>query len=234
MVATNPSPPTNIGCYNILAESVEVIFQDGAANGSPINSRQIAYSFYPSTPAQNGTTYPIVASDGSTTIHGLIPATTYYFWARTHNAVGYSAWSVRAQAYIPTAPDAPSTPWVYDVQPTQLTVGWSPNGDGGSPIVEYQLGWGTDPDTPQNVWTENSPAIISALAPGTVYYFAVRARNAIGWGPYSGNVSTRTVAGVRVNDNGTWRLALPYVKDGGTWRLAQPWVKESGVWRRTT
>lgn len=234
MVATNPSPPTHLTISNITGDSVFVTFTDGAFNGAPINSRQIAYSFYPSTPAQSGTTYPVVASDGSTTISGLISATTYYFWARTHNSVGYSAWSVRAQAFIPKEPDPPTTPWLSDIQPDRITVNWAPNWDGGAAIVEYQVGWGTNDTTPDNMESRWPPTTIGSLAPGIVYYFYARARNVVGWSGWSGPVSNRTIAGVRVKEGEIWRLALPYVKDGDTWRLVQPWVKESGVWRRTT
>lgn len=36
---------------------------------------------------------------------------------------------------------------------------------------------------------------------------------------------------VRVNVNGIWYQAVPYVKDNGEWKQAEPWGKIAGEWR---
>lgn len=86
------SPPSTPVITNITQTSLDVTFADGSG-GAPIDSRQIVYGTDPT-----GVVNTTISSDGSTTITGLIPAKTYYFWARTHNAAGYSDFSARAQA----------------------------------------------------------------------------------------------------------------------------------------
>jgi len=67
--------------------SLTATFTD-AGDGAPVDSRQLSYST--GTDPNAGT---IISSDGSDSITGLSPATTYNVWARTHNVAGYSAWS---------------------------------------------------------------------------------------------------------------------------------------------
>ena len=67
-------------------------FTDGSG-GAAIDSRQLRYGT-----DSSGSGATIISSDGSDIISSLIPGTTYYIWARTHNSVGYSDWSARATA----------------------------------------------------------------------------------------------------------------------------------------
>lgn len=85
------SPPSTPVISNITQTSVFVEFTD-ATDGAPIDDREIGYGTSSSAPTTT------ISSDGSTEITGLNPMTTYYFWARTHNAAGYSDWSARATA----------------------------------------------------------------------------------------------------------------------------------------
>lgn len=133
-----------------------------------------------------------------------------------------------------TTPPAPNTPTFSNVAPTTLNVLWTPNGDGGAAITNYEIAYGTNPSTPSDTVTSaTSPKAISGLTPGTTYYFKVRAQNSVGWGAYSAQASVMTIAGVRIKDGGDWKVAVPYVKDGGTWKIAVPYVKIAGVWKET-
>jgi hypothetical protein len=64
-------------------------------------------------------------------------------------------------------------------------------GNGGSPILQHQLGWGTSPNVPGNgggfgdLNVSTGSGFVSGLTPGVNYYFWSRWRNAIGWGPWS-------------------------------------------------
>lgn len=227
-MATVPAPPTTPYLSDITFNSLNCSFADGANGGAAINSRQIGYG------KNAGAPVTIIGSDGDTPIYPLDTGSTYYFWARTHNSVGFSAWSGRSEALVAQIPDTPSTPWIYNIQPKSVTVGWNPNWDGGSPIVEYQVGYGTDPGGPTDYVWDWPPTTIDFLVPGQVYYFWVRARNSIGWSPYSAAASNRTTAGARIKDGDIWRLAIPYVKEGGVWRIAQPWAKFEGEWKQTS
>lgn len=72
-----------------------IAFSDGSNGGMPITSRQIGYGTSSSAPSTwtGNVTSP-------TTITGLIPGYTYYFWARTTNAVGNSPLSARQSREI--------------------------------------------------------------------------------------------------------------------------------------
>jgi len=78
------------------------------------------------------------------------------------------------------------------VAPQRVVLSWSAPSDNGSPIIEYQIQYSThfsmsDPSTINvgNVLTR----AIDGLSLNTIYYFRVRARNDIGWGPYSTSVN---------------------------------------------
>lgn len=85
--STVPNAPTSLTLSGITASTVNVAFTDGANNGAAIDQRQIAYG-----PTLTGT-HTYIGSDGSTTVTGLKPGTLYYFWARTHNSRGWSAFT---------------------------------------------------------------------------------------------------------------------------------------------
>lgn len=225
--ATVPAPPSIPTLSSVTSTSVAVSFTDGSNGGATIDSRQIGYGTSSAAPTT------IVSSDGSDTISGLTPGTLYYFWARTHNSKGYSAWSARAQTTTLKVPDAPSTPILTDISPTTVTVSWTPNSDGGTPITDFEVGYATSSSAPTSFVTGTSPKIITGLTPGVTYYFWVRAQNSVGWGPYSASANVMTIAGVRIKDGGVWKIAVPYVRDAGVWKLARPYVKYLGVWKET-
>jgi hypothetical protein len=226
--ASVPSAPSRPVISSIKSTSFVATFSDGSNGGASINSRQIAYS--PTSDRGDG---DVVSSDGSTTISGLSTGTKYWIWARTHNSEGYSAWSSAATATTLKVPEAPSTPLLSSVTATSVDVAFMANGNGGSPIIGYQIGYGTNPTTPTTTVSATSPQVVSGLTPGTVYYFFARAQSSVGWSPWSGAASTRTVAGAYIQVGSTVKLAVPYVKDGGVWKIAEPWVRNLGVWKRT-
>ncbi|QBZ73587.1 hydrolase [Streptomyces phage RosaAsantewaa] len=230
---TVPSKPSTPSISNIGATSVHVTFSDGYNGGDAIYARQIAYSTLSSTPGST-TSYPTVSSDKSTTITGLTTGKTYYFWARTRNSEGWSAWSGRAQATTLKVPAAPSTPLLAGVRMTSVDVAFSANSSGGSTITGYEIGWSTSSSgNPTTTVPARSPQVLTGLQPGVVYYIRARAKNSVGWSPWSGAASIRTIAGARVKVGAEWKLAVPYVKVGGVWKLAEPWVRNVGVWKRT-
>lgn len=226
--ASAPAAPSKPVISGITASSVFVTFNDGANNGSAIDSRQIGYGTNSSTPQYT------TSSDRSTTIGALASGTTWYFWARTHNAKGWSPWSARANATTLRVPEAPSTPLLSSVTATSVDISFTANGNGGSPITGYQIGYGTSSSAPTSTVSASSPKVIDGLTPGTVYYFWARAQNSMGWSAWSAPSSTRTVSGAYINVGGTWKLAVPYVKVGGVWKLAETWTRNLGEWKRTT
>ena len=226
---TSPGAPTTPVISGVTANSAYVTFSDGSTGGHPIDGRQIGYSL--TTQVADGT---VVASDRSTTITGLQPGRRYYFWARTHNVKGWGAWSGRGTAVTLKVPDAPTRPLLSSVTATSVDIAFAPNGNGGSTINAYQIGYGTNSSSPTTTVSASSPQVVTGLVPGTTYYFWARARNSVGWGPWSPSASTRTVAGAYIKVGSTWKLAVPYVNVGGVWKPAEAWVRNVGVWERTT
>ncbi len=228
---TEPSPPSRPALSGVTSTSVVVKFTDGNNGGDAIDSRQIGRATSP------GGSKTIVGSDGNTTITGLSPGTTYYFWVRTHNSVGYSNWSASASVKTLKVPDAPSRPLLSSVQATSVDVAFSANGNGGASITAYQIGYGTSSGSPSVTVSARSPQVVGGLIPGTVYYFWARALNSVGWSPWSPSASVRTVAGGYVKIFAptilAWPVAVPYVKVAGVWVKAEPWVRTGGVWKRT-
>jgi hypothetical protein len=226
---TNPSKPTTPVISSITSTSVHATFSDGSNGGDAIDARQIGYGTS-STTAQH-----TVASDRSTTISGLSPGTTYYFWARTHNSEGWSSWSGRATAKTLEAPDAPTAPLLAAVRMTSVDVAFGANDNGGSPITGFEVGYSTSSTgSPTTTIPATSPKTVTGLTPGTVYYFRTRAKSSVGWSSWSSATSIRTIAGAYVKVGAVWKLAIPYVRVGGVWKIAEPWTKSVGIWKRTT
>lgn len=225
-IPRDSGPPSTPVISSITSTSVKATFSDGSG-GADIDSRQIAYS---TDPAVKTTT---ISSDGSTTITGLTPSTQYYFWARTHNAAGYSAWSGRATATTLGTPSAPSAPTVSNVAQTVFDVAWTPPASNGSAITSYEVGYALTDVDPTTSMAATSPKTVTGLTPATAYYVKVRAQNAVGWGPWSASTMVTTLSAARVKVSGVWVTGIPYVRVSGVWVVARPWVKVGGVWKET-
>lgn len=225
-----PNPPA-ISSLTPAATSVVVKTVDGNNNGAGIDLRQIQRNTVNSV--NGGTTTN--ATGLSTTVSGLVTGQLYYFWARTHNAKGYSGWSPVKTITTLAVPPAPNTPIVSDATQTSVVASFSDNGNGGSAITGREIGYGVSIVTGVDASvTYTDVMTIPNLKPGTTYYFWSRVRNSVGWGPYSAPASLRTVAGAKVNVNGVYLDAVPYVNVAGTWKLARPWGRIAGVWKQST
>jgi len=133
-----------------------------------------------------------------------------------------------------TVPAAPNAPTISNIQPQSMDLTWVPNSNGGAAITNYEIKYGLTAGSETFTATSGTTTkTITGLAPGTTYFFKVRAQNSVGWSGYSGNSSAMTIAGARVKVAGVWVFAVPYVRDGGIWKLAKPFVKSGGVWKET-
>jgi hypothetical protein len=180
---------------------------------------------------------PLYASDtnldGYFNITGLARGTTYYFWVRTHNAKGWSPWSARTSAKTHNYPPAPSTPALSLATQTTVKTVFSSNGDGGSPVLEWELNYGLNATTPESVISSSGTLTLTGLQPGQKYYFRARGRNKYGWGAYSAISNVTLLAGAWVKVDGVWKRAVPYVRTGGVWKVAEAWAKIGGLWKVT-
>lgn len=220
-----PDPPGAPYFGEIETDRIHTAFDYGYDGGSPILEAEIWWSYNTSP---RFTAY----NTRDVWIGGLSPKTRYYFRARVRNAVGWSDFSAMSVATTFGVPDAPRFPQVVPISPYQVRGGFSALNfwDGGSPILQLRIGYGTDPDVPQVYW----PGVqvnLNDLIPGQLYYFWAQARNAYGWSPLSPREAVQLPAGAWVKQGDTWRRAIPWVNVNGTWLIFRPNISSSGTWK---
>lgn len=227
--ATVPPAPTSVSFSNVGSTSLVATFGSNGDGGSPITEWRVEYGTDPNAPQIS------VVYNGPTTITGLNPGTTYYFWSRGLNALGAGPYSPRTQVTMLRVPDSPTITDVTETSQISTKIAFAPGADGGSPITSYQVGWTTVEGVfaPTTSILATSPQLVTGLLPATTYYFRARAQNSVGWSSWGPLRVVKTIAGARVNVAGLWKDAVPYVRDGGVWKLARPWVKDIGVWKES-
>lgn len=139
-------------------------------------------------------------------------------------------------AYIQraTVPAAPTMIGIDQIGHTDARVRFSGNSDGGSPIREWQVGYGYDPSNVQYTASSSGTSVIGTFTVGATIYAWARGRNDVGWGPWSSRASARLLSSGRVKVAGVWREMILYVKVAGVWRTAIIYEKKAGVWTPTT
>lgn len=91
-----------------------------------------------------------------------------------------------------TVPGAPNLHTYYGISTTQIRVAFDDGYNGGSPILEKQIGYGGNPNGPEFYVASNGATDIGGFSKGQRVFFWARTRNAIGIGPWSnrGEAST--------------------------------------------
>lgn len=201
-----------------------VTVYNDADGGDGVHAFSSAHEHRPRLQTAAGTINIFHNSDGSKQFSASVRMTGFAGLL----SQGSTIWSLPT---INQLPNAPAKPTFSDIRQTSITLSTESNGDGGSPIIGYQWGYGTTSAANSTTATGAPPKLITGLIPGTKYYFRVRAQNSLGFGPWSAISNTNTLAGARVNQNGVWKRAIPYVKVAGVWKVATPWVKVAGVWK---
>lgn len=119
-----------------------------------------------------------------------------------------------------TVPPAPTPVALSNVTATTVDVTYTSQGDGGSPVDHWQLGYGTDPTYPQII-VETVTTTITGLTPGTKYYFWAQGHNSAGWGPWSSRTEITTQAlppappAPRITDIKQTSVKVNYLAEGG-------------------
>lgn len=228
--STVPPAPWTYATYPVSSTEIHVDFASQGDGGSPIQEWQIGYGSNPNYPEL------YVGSGGNTTVGGFSSGQKVYFWTRGRNLIGWGPWSNRTEATTWRVPYPPSLFGFPVIAQTMVQVSYQDRGDGGQEILERQIGYGKNASAPTDFTNADISGFqnVSNLDPGKLYYFWVRNRNSIGWGPWSDRAQVLLIAGARIMVDGEWKRAVPYIKVDGQWKVGRPWVKNAGVWKESS
>lgn len=180
---------------------------------------------------------PWIIADGTFRVdHNAMGQASYYFSASLNYYALGSASATTGWRNLPalaTNPPPPRPLGTAALSQTEIQYKFQSQGDGGTPVREWQIGYGRNPSYPEHYVTSWGTSTIGGLLPGTPYYFWSRGRNDIGWSGWSERASNSTIAGFWIKIAGNWIVGVPYIKLDGQWRMVEPWIKVGGVWRRT-
>ena len=229
---TVPEQPT-LKASLITSTSAYFAISDGDSNGGdPIDMRHIQWNVA-GKPLADGFVRPI--TDKEVSIGGLLSGTTYYFYAQTHNRHGWSAYSPRVTVTTLDEPDKPGIVRFSEITQISVKTTFTDGDNGGTAITARQVGWSaSSTGDPTTIVNYNGPTTVNGLLPARKYYFRSRTKNSVGWSAWGAASSVTTLSGVRININGVWKQAIPYVKVNGVWKLARPWGRQYGYWEETT
>ena len=148
----SPPAPTAPSLSAIGQTSLKASAYSDGDGGSPITAYEIGYGTDPDYPEEMvmGSFLRIRSWYSlNATLTGLTPGRRHYVWGRCWNMYGFSAWSAPSSATpLPVdvdPPPAPTAPSLSAIGQTSLKASTYSNGDGGSPITAYEIGYGTDP-----------------------------------------------------------------------------------------
>lgn len=131
-------------------------------------------------------------------------------------------------------PAAPTMLGIDQVGHTTARVRFSGNSDGGSSILEWEIGYGYDPNNVQFTVSSGGTTTLTGLNIASDLYVWARGRNSVGWGSWSSRANARLLSSGRVKVAGVWREMILYVKVSGAWRTAIIYGKKEGAWVPTT
>jgi hypothetical protein len=192
--ASTPGAP-GLSITNVTSTAAKLNITAAASNGSTIDlyETQIATNSGFTTGLQTKT-------GGTQTVTGLAAATTYWARTRAHNGQGYGPYStVRSFTTGATVPGTPTALASSNVGQTTATLNWTAPSSGGSSVDDYELQLASNTGFTSDVQTitvdPGPPENLTGLTPGRIYYARVRARNAVGFGPYTAAINFTTLAG---------------------------------------
>ena len=197
--AAAPEAPTDLTAVSTDSR-ITIGWTAADSNGSPVTSYVVTDVDDP----EHGCTYVVPAAGTpaqSCTISALVNGVAHSFTVVAVNAVGTSEPSAASPSAVPTAAPGVVTDIVAVPGPASVAVSWTgPVDDGGSPISRVSV---VALQAPQRGCAVSGAAgteadgscVVTGLANGTAYTFAVSASNAVGAGPVaisSEHTSTRT------------------------------------------
>lgn len=128
-------------------------------------------------------------------------------------------------------PQAPTPLDADEIKHQSFRYRFTSNGNGGAPVLEKQIGYGYNTSTPQWTMSSSGTSELGPFIPGSVVYAWSRERNSAGWGPWSARTTVQLKRGVKVNWQGVYKDAVPYINDFDVWKPFELFVNDSGDWK---
>jgi phosphodiesterase/alkaline phosphatase D-like protein len=181
-----PAAPTSLAAITSSTSTIDLTWLNNATDAS-------AMAVERSTDNVTFVQVTFVAGDAvSYTSGGLDQNTTYYFRVRAHNWLGESAYSNVAAAITFGPPAPPLALMAKASDAGVVTLAWTNAGSGATAIL-IELSVDNITFT-QIASAAPSPSAytVTGLAPGTTYYYRVRAQNDQGVSPYSNVADAET------------------------------------------
>jgi hypothetical protein len=101
------------------------------------------------------------------------------------SGIGFPTYSFTHHIYRQTVPQPPTILSVEPNSTTEFHVVFQGNNDGGSPVLEWQIGYGSSSNGPQFTVGSSGTSDVGGFTAGQRVYFWARARNALGWSGWS-------------------------------------------------
>lgn len=176
-----PIGPSTLSSQNVAPGTVRLTWSAANANGAPISRYEIRINGGSAQSVGNVTTH-----DRS----GLNDATTYTFNVRACNEIGCGSWSSGSTTTTWGAPNQVARPNASASQNSNtatVSASWNAPANNGSAIVEYQAQLRNRNTGSTNTVskTASQRSHTWSASNGVSYDVRVRARNAVGWGPWS-------------------------------------------------
>jgi len=188
-VRTAPAAPTELKATTLSGTSIRLTWKGNAAEGTGFRLDR--------TLEGSGVWVRVIEADVTTLSHddtGLLQGTAYTYRVRTVTPEGLSAWSASVTASTrPAPPVAPSGLRASVRSSSTLRLAWTDNSNNETGFQMWRspdgtTGW-TNVGTAQAnaTWWDNT-----GLAPGTKYFYRIRAVNSGGASPFTSVVNATT------------------------------------------
>jgi titin len=183
-----PAPPSGLTTIASSSTAIDLSWTDASANETGF---QIERSLTSDTGFSLITTTAANATSYSNT--GLTSGTTYYYRVRAVNAGGESAYTTEANATTPSIPSSPSGLIATSASTTSINLAWN---DGSTNETGFQIERSLTAGSGFSLITTTVANAISysntGLASGTMFYYRIRAVNAVGESAYTSVVNATT------------------------------------------